>query len=177
TAAEDKTTGLKEETALKWDAGLRYERSLSERWSAFAGYLVESDRYAGYMQKHNTDLGGKYIIAKEEKYDILSEAGYRYVHQNFIVANDQHSHYNGARVYLEGTYKFNDTNSGRLWAEYLPNFETTDDYQTNWEASVSSALSTMFSLKVAYLSKTDHDPVPGAEKTDTTFTTALVAKF
>lgn len=178
TSSESKTTGKNEETARKWDAGVRYERSLSEKWSAFVGHLVESDKYAGYIQRYNTDLGGKYIVAKEEKYDVISEAGYRYVHQNNYGVADENTHYNSARLYLEGNYKFNETNSGKLWAEYLPNFDDSDDYQTNWEASVSSALSSIFSLKVAYLSKTDHKVANSSiEKTDTTLTTALVAKF
>jgi len=177
TAAENATTKKNEETALKWDAGARYERALSTHWSAFAGYLVESDRYAGYMQRHNTDLGGKYIIVKEEKYDVLTEAGYRYVHQNNVNSTNENTHYNSIRTYLEGNYRFNATNSGKLWVEYLPNLDVSKDYLINWEASVSSALSTMFSLKVAYLSKTDNDPVLGKEETDTTLTTALVAKF
>ncbi len=75
TAAENATTGKKEETAFKWDAGLRYERIFSPLWSGFVGYLVESDKYAGYQQKHNTDVGAKYTIAKKENYDVLSEAG------------------------------------------------------------------------------------------------------
>jgi putative salt-induced outer membrane protein len=175
TAAENATTGANEETALKYDAGVRYERAFTDHWSSFVGYLLESDRYAGYMQKHNTDLGGKYIIAKTEKYDLLSEAGYRYVHQNNV--DQSNTHYNSARLYLEGVYRLNATNSAKLWVEHLPNFDVSEDHQTNAEASLSSAINTVFSLKVAYLMKTDNLPVPGAEKTDTTLTTALVAKF
>ena len=177
TSAENKTTGVDEETARRWDAGLRYERTLSERWSAFAGYLVESDKYAGYINRHNSDIGAKDLVAKEENYNVISEAGYRYVHQNNFGSTNENTHYNSVRLYLEGNYQFNATNSGKLWVEYLPNLDVSKDYQYNWEASVSSALSSVFSLKVAYLSKTDNEPVANAEKTDTTLTTALVAKF
>lgn len=183
TSAENATTGADEETALRWDAGTRYECAIDEKWSGFAGYLVESDRYAGFMQRHNSDLGAKYLIEKTEKYDLLSEAGYRYVHQNNVATaaqpnlSDLNTHYSSIRLYLEGVYRFNETNSGKLWIEHLPNLDNSADYQTNFEASVSSALSTMFSLKVAYLYKRDAEPVAGAEDVDTTFTTALVAKF
>jgi putative salt-induced outer membrane protein len=163
------------ETARKWDAGTRAERSFAEKWSGFVGYLLESDKYAGYDQRHNTDFGGKYIILKKENYDLLSEAGYRYVHQNNV--NNSQIHYNAARLYLENNYRFNETNSTKLWAEYIPNFDESKDYQLNWEASVSSALSSIFSLKVAYNQKTDNLPETGKDKTDTTLTTALVAKF
>lgn len=176
TAGENTTTGKTEETARKWDASARYERALSDKWSGFLGYLVESDKYAGYQQKHNTDLGGKYFFAKEEKYDVIGEAGYRYVHQNNM--DSTQDHYSAARAYLEGNYRLNPTNSMKLWVEYIPNFDDSEDYQTNAEASLASTLSTMFSLKVGYLVKTDNKPATAtAKKTDTTLTTALVAKF
>lgn len=169
------TTGQDEETARKWDLGVRTERVLNDKWMGLLGYLVESDKYAGYQQKHNTDVGAKYIVAKEEHYEVLSEAGFRYIHQNN--ADGSQNHANAARIYLEGLYKINPTNSTKIWIEHIPNFEESNDYQTNAEASLSSAINTTFSLKVAYLVKSDNLPEPGKEKTDTTFTTALVAKF
>lgn len=175
TAAENKTTGANEETARKWDVGARYERAIDEKWSAFLAYFLESDKYAGYQQKHNTDVGGKYIIYKNEKQTWVGEAGYRYVHQNNV--NSTQKHGSAARAYLEANYKINETNSAKASVEYVPNFDESKDYQVKSEVSLSSAISTMFSLKVAYESKTDNLPEPGAEKTDTKLTTALVAKF
>jgi putative salt-induced outer membrane protein len=176
TASYLKTATNSTETALKWDAGLRYERALSELWSAFAGHQVESDKYAGYWQRYNTDVGGKYIITKTDKLESLAEAGYRYTHENN--AGDATTHYNSIRTYIEGVYKINETNSAKLFVEYLPNIDEADDYQVNTEASLSSAINTMFSLKVAYLLKYDNVPAATAtERTDKTLTTALVAKF
>lgn len=171
-----KTSTSGTETALKWDGGVRYERLLSEKWSAYIGQNVESDKFAGYMQKYNSDIGGKYQISKTDKWETLAELGYRYVHQNNVGGTN--THYNSIRSYLEALYKINATNSAKLWVEYLPNIDDSDDYQTNAEASLSSAINTIFSLKVAYLVKTDNKPnAVGLEKTDTTLTTALVAKF
>jgi hypothetical protein len=50
------------ETARSWDVSLRFERSLSERWSVFVQQSAESDPYSGYTQRDNTDLGGKYFF-------------------------------------------------------------------------------------------------------------------
>jgi putative salt-induced outer membrane protein len=173
--ASENATGSKNETARKWDLGTRYERSLSEKWSGFVGYKIESDKYAGYQQRHNTDLGAKYIIYQNEKMTWIGEGGYRYLHENQVAGTQTHG--NGARAYTEYIYKFNDTNSAKAAVEYVPSFEESKDYQVNTELSITSVLSTMFSLKVAYETKTDNLPVTGADKTDTKLTTALVAKF
>jgi putative salt-induced outer membrane protein len=173
--SEDLTTGVSSETAFRWDAGLRYERSVSERWSAFVGYLLESDKYAGFMQRHNTDLGGKYAIIKSANFNLVSEAGYRYIQQNNTDGTQPYS--NNGRLYLEAIYQLNASNSAKLWFEYLPNFTTSAAWKANSEASISSAISSIFSLKVAYLTNINNEPVAGKKKTDTTLTTALVAKF
>lgn len=174
-----KTSAGGTETALKWDGGLRYERLLSAKWSAYIGESVESDKFAGYMQKYNSDIGAKYQISKTEKFETLAELGYRYVHQNNLGGTQ--THYNSIRSYLEALYKINVTNSAKVWVEYLPNLDNSDDYQANAEASLSSAINTTFSLKVAYLVKYDNVPAGAAlsagKYTDTTLTTALVAKF
>lgn len=175
TSAENATTGKNEESARRWDAGIRLDRKISDSWSGFLGYTVESDKYAGYQQRHSTDLGAKYNFLKTEKLEMLGEAGYRYVHQNNI--NDTQIHFNSARTYVEAVYKLNATNSAKLWVEYIPNFDDSEDNLLNTEASLTSALSTLFSLKVAYLVKKDNKPEPGREKIDRTITTALVAQF
>ncbi len=173
--AANTTTGVKEETAFKWDAGLRIDHAFNDQWNLFLGYLVESDKYAGFEHRHNSDLGTKYFIAKKDSHESLAELGYRYVHQNNVSTTQDH--YGSARLYLELTYRFSPTTSTKLWGEYIPRLDNSEDYLVNTEASVSSAINTVFSMKFAFLSKTDNLPVPGAKKTDNTTTAALVAKF
>jgi hypothetical protein len=47
------------ESARSWLLGLRYERSLVDHLSGFAGQNVESDVFAGFLQRYNTDVGAK----------------------------------------------------------------------------------------------------------------------
>lgn len=164
------------ESALQWNLGTRYERELAERFSLFAGESVYGDRYAGYLQRYFTDLGGKYYFAKKETWYALGEAGYRFKHENPLKGPKTNEHQ--ARLYAEGWFEWRKGISSKLWAEYLPNFTTSEDWQLNSEASISAMLTEIFSLKTAYLVKYDHLPTGGAAyKTDSTFTTALVAKF
>lgn len=156
--------------------GLRYERELSDRFSLFVGQGFESDKFAGYHLRHSSDIGVKYFIIKEEMFYWLAEAGYRYTNEKL---NDgSHNYINSLRAYTELEKKWNPSVSTKYFLEYLPNIKEGKDYQINTELSVSAALTSIFSIKSAYLLRYDHLPAATATtKTDTLLTTALVAKF
>jgi putative salt-induced outer membrane protein len=164
-------------SAENWMLGLRYERELSPLWSLFVGQSVEGDQFSGFLQRYNTDAGAKYFIIKKEK-DIVwfAEGGYRYTKEHRI--DETHKEFQKGRVYTETEKFWTPTTSTKLWLEYVPNFTESEAWLLNGEASVSAALNTMFSIKTAYLVKYNNLPAAaGAKQTDTTFTTALVAKF
>ncbi len=158
-----------------WNLGLRYERVLSERFSIFLAETVEGNEFAGIRQRYNTDLGAKYFIEKAEALTWFVEAGYRFTQENLLIVSHT-LHY--ARFYTEVERKFNPSVSGKYWIEYLPNLTTTADWLLNSEISLSATLSTLFSVKSAYLVRYDNlVNGPGLARTDTTLTTSLVAKF
>lgn len=164
------------ENARYWNLGLRFDRALNERLGIYVGEMVESDKYAGYNQKYNSDIGARYSIIKETKFIWDAEAGYRYTIENQIIGVRNKLHY--ARGYTEATKQWMDGVSTKLWFEYLANLTIGSDYQMNSELSVSAALNNMFALKSAYLLRYDHLLNPGATaKTDTLLTTSLVATF
>lgn len=171
-----KTSTSGTETARKWDVGVRYERLVSAYWSAYIGQGLESDPFAGFIQRSNTDVGAKYQVAKTDWVESAAELGYRYVDQDNV--GDTFTHYDSIRAYIDALYKINPTNSAKVSLEYLRNLDYAVDYQANAEASLTSAINTIFSLRVGYQVKYDNSPnLPGLDRTDTTLTTALVAKF
>lgn len=164
------------ENARYWSSGLRYDLAVSHRLGFFIGELVESDKYAGFKQKYNTDIGAKYALVKELKFTWDAELGYRYTKENQLTG--QKNNLNYIRAYTETVKTWAEGVSTKLWFEYLPNLTIASDYQMNSELSVSAALNNVFAIKTGYLLRYDHLPNPGAHaKTDTLLTTALVAKF
>jgi len=120
-------------------------------------------------------LGGKYTIVRNDDLTWFAEAGYRHTKENLLLSSRTQQY---ARAYSEVEAKLNPTVSAKYWLEYLPNFTDSDNWQLNTEASLSAALSSVFSLKSAYLLKYDNQiNSVGLAKTDKTFTTSLVAKF
>lgn len=164
------------ETARYLMTGLRYEKIVSSRLGFFAGETFEKDKFAKIDKRFITDLGAKYRFIDTEFTKFFSELGYRYMHEDRLDQTQSFSNF--GRVYTEWEHKWNPSFSTKYWAEYLPNFTENKDWLFNSEISVSAMLNSIFSLKTGVLLRYDHSPAPGVKyKTDTLFSTALVAKF
>ena len=171
-----KTTAKDVTSARNWDLGLRYERYLFSGISVYLGQNVESDVFAGYIQRYNTDVGGKYSILKSEDYSWNAEAGYRFSSQNANDGTQVSSHF--LRLYTEASRSWTKNFSAKYWLEFLPNLTDSSGYRINTELSISSILTSVFSIKSAYGIRFNNTPPDGAaNKTDSAFTTSLVAKF
>lgn len=164
------------ESARYFMGGLRYERELSNHFGLFVGETFEKDKFAGIDKRLITDAGGRYRFIESETTKLFSELGYRYMHEERL--DDTFAFSNYGRAYSEWEHKWNTNFSTKYWAEYLPNISDNKDWQFNSELSMSAVLNSIFSLKSGILLRYDHFPAPGIQyKTDTLFTTALVAKF
>lgn len=165
-----------EETARYLMGGLRYEKQLSNHFGLFIGEMFEKDKFAGIEKRLSTDIGARYRFIESDTTKLFSELGYRYLHEERIDGSFAFSNY--GRVYTEWEHKWNTSFSTKYWAEYLPNITDEKDWQLNTELSLSAVLNSTFSLKSGLLLRYDHFPAPGIiYKTDTLFTTSLVAKF
>jgi putative salt-induced outer membrane protein len=175
-----KTSGV--ETAKKWDLGVRYDRAITEKLSAFLGYQIDSSPFAGTYLRHTIDLGARYSLIKNQETEIATEVGYRPTAETFTLDNGKTK--NGSltshmsRAYVEWKQNWNKSITSKLWAEYLQSYTNTKDYRFSLEPSISVILSEIFSVKVAYLLNYRNVPaVAGKKQTDGLYTTSLVAKF
>ncbi len=159
----------------KWDAELKLERELSNRFSTFVAQGAESDKESGIDRRYNSDIGGKYYIARSEGYYTFAELGYRYSTEEYVAAIANES-FDIVRAYIESQKSWSPTLSSKFWIEYLPKLNDSDDFNINSELSVQARLDNVFSVKTAYLVKFDNIPA-AIYKTDTLFSTALIAKF
>lgn len=164
------------ETARYFMSGLRYEKQVSNHFGLFLGETFEKDKFAGIDERLMTDLGGRYRFIESDVTKFFAELGYRYMDEERLDDSTAFSNY--GRAYSEWEEKWNSNFSTKYWAEYLPNISDAKDWQFNTELSFSAVMTSIFSLKSGVLLRYDHFPAPGIlYKTDTLFTTALVAKF
>ena len=181
----DSTGKVIDALSKSWTAGIRYERVITkDQFSAFIQHMAEADPYNGiFVQRNSTDIGAKYSIIKSETLNWFAELGYRYSDifkgrrvVNNVAKEDTYST-NYIRGYTEVNDKFNANVSGKLSFEYLQDTKESDQSLWNAEASLSVVMTSMFSLKTAYLNK-HNQGTPSPEKKDTaTWTTALVANY
>lgn len=178
TATQAAGAANKSETALNWEAGLRYERVLTKKLNGFIQHKAEADPYNGiFTQRDSTDLGAKYLITQSETTVFLTEIGVRHSTQipDFVDSKGEAKNSTTAgRLYLEVSNKFNEATAGKIWIEHVPNFAESDFNYTKAEASLSVAMNSTLSLKTAY--EIYHREV-GPKKDTSTWTTALVARY
>jgi putative salt-induced outer membrane protein len=173
--ATDNTTGT-ETNFERWDAMVRLDYQLSDPLGIFVAQGAESDKASGIYRRYNSDVGSKYYFLKREDAYLLGELGYRYTHEEYTESGSDE--FNFIRAYLETEKKWTPTFSTKLWVEYLPNLDRGTDYHVNGEASVNAAINNVFSIKTAYLAKyTNEPPPPAIHRTDSLFSTSLIAKF
>ena len=164
-------------SARNWDVNGRYEIELAPRFYLLMGEVIEGNRFVGIKTRYNSDLGLKYYFIQNDLKLFFSEAGYRYAIEDRD-SPEPNTYDNKGRLYTEYSQKTSETVQYRLWLEYVPNFTMGSDYLINGEASVTSILSSTFSLKVAYNGMYDNLPASSSFKSyDYAFSTSIVAKF
>lgn len=164
------------ETAKRWSLATRYDRLFRGFGSAFIGETFESNRYAGFSHRFNSDLGASWNAYRSSLIDLIAEGGYRNSREKETGSDDFETE-NKGRIKLESILK-SKTFKLTLWVEYLPNFTNADNWQANSELSIRYVLNDLISLKTSYLVLYDHKPNDASlEETDTTLATSLVASF
>lgn len=164
------------ESAENWLLQLRYEHAYTDHLSGFLAQGVEGDKFAGILQRYNSDVGAKYFFyAVEGVGTWFGEAGYRFTREHTPGRWDS---LHKGRIYTEGKKYWGESVSTKLWVEYIPTLSRFRNWLLNTELSVESDLSTVLSLKTAVLLRYNNTPPKDTtQAADTTFTTALVAKF
>lgn len=167
------------ETAKAWEAGLRYEHIfLKDILSGFVQHKAEHDPYNGvFTQRDSEDIGVKYVIMTNDTFNWFVEVGYRYSTVLGAPGKPEKEGINYARLYTEANYKFSETGSTKLWVEHLPNMTHSSEALTNAEFSASVLMTSIFSLKTAYLWNHNEGALSPLKKDSSTWTTALVAKY
>lgn len=164
-------------SARNWDANGKYERELTNRFSLVIGEVIEGNQFIGIKARYNSDLGLKYYYLKTDSKNFFSELSYRYTIEDRY-SPIPNAYDNKGRFYNELDHKFSETVSYKFWLEYVPNFTVGGDYLLNGEASLTSILNSLFSLKIAYKGMYDNLPAtPQLRNYDYMTTTSIVAKF
>lgn len=165
-------------TAKSWEGSLRYDRALSERISVFTSYLWESNRFAGLLQRETAELGLSYKLKDSDALKWVAELGYSY-RQIDVADSDANIYSPGVTLGSEIKWTEREGVTYALRALYRHDLDSdVENHTVEAEPSLSTVLTDIFSLKLAYLVKSQaRIAAPATEHTDITFTTNLVANF
>ena len=164
------------EVARNWDISAKVSRDIDKVLKGFLGAQIEGDRFAGYTERNNLDIGfvWKHIDTDIEKF--RSELSFRQTNELTLDGNINKD--SKVRLYTQYEDKLNENVRYKFWVEYLPNFTTPNDYMLNFEPSMQVTLSSIFSLKLSYKGMYDNQPAISTRKYfDAFYSTSLIAKF
>lgn len=159
-----------------WRAGLRGDRTISERLSLFVLSEFDRNTFAGIGSRYAESVGlaAKLIRGTRDKLD--AELGVGYVWQN-ADGGGLDQEFGAGRAALMYRHALNAKATFAQSIEFLPNLKTSDDLRINAETSLTAPLSAAIAMKAGYIIRYDGLPEPGFEKSDRILTTGLQVTF
>lgn len=164
-----------EESANLLAIGVRGDWKPHGRLSVYSLVSYDRNRFADIGRRFEEGAGLGYALIDRPRHRLTTELGSQFVQQrNLEKVSDSFLAGRAAELYRY-TLKENTYVEERF--EFLPNFETSEDYRMNGEANVVAPLSRHLSLKLGYVVRFDNLPEPNIKKTDRFFTSGLQIAF
>lgn len=164
-----------EETANLIAAGLRGDWKPPGRLSVYALVNYDRNRFAGISRRFEEGAGLAYALIDRLPHRLTTELGSQFVQQrNLERMSDSFLAGRAAELYR---YTFRENTYFEERVEYLPNFETSEDYRVNGEANLVAPLSRRLALKFGYVVRFDNLPELGLKKTDRYLTSGVQVAF
>jgi len=162
-------------TAEQYYAGERLQHKVDDRDYGFERYRWDKNRFAGIANRHDFSLGAGRELWKTAKDLLTGEGGPGYVNEERV--NDKRRSFASARAYAKYTHEFSAAAKFGQDAEYVQSLKDKRDNRFGTVTDLTTALSSVFSLKTSFTWKHVSQPPPGAVKDDTITAVALIANF
>jgi putative salt-induced outer membrane protein YdiY len=163
----------------------RYDRFLGQGFALFMSLSGRNDRFQGLVVRTNFDPGLSYYFVDKDKQQLWTEVGYDYqwdvrrydaiakAAETGVVLNKTESRHS-ARLFLGYEGSINELVGITTGLEYLQSVQDSKYWRFNWDAGVTSNLSSKFSLSLTFNLRYDNTPLPGIKNTDTITAANLV---
>ncbi len=174
-----------EATVENYQARVRYDRFLSERWALFAAESFRRDRFQGLGLRMNFDPGVAFYLLTAPQHRLWAEGGYDLQYDIRLaeaieaaaeagteVTTTEVRH--AARLFAGYDNSLNEHVTFYTGLEYLQAFADTKNWRLNWETSLTSSLSDSFSLATSFNLRYDNNPLPEVGRLDTISAVSLV---
>jgi putative salt-induced outer membrane protein len=173
-----------EPTVENYQGKIRYDHFVFQSLAVFLSFSARRDRFQGLDLRMNVDPGLAYYFIDEASHQLWGELGYDLQHdvrserailvalaEGVAVEKTETRH--NLRAFVGYDNKLNEAVTFRTGLEYLQGLspfrdEATDDvnWRLNWDAGISAAIATRFSMATTLGVRYDNNPLPGVRKTD-----------
>lgn len=164
-----------EESANLLAIGVRGDWKPAGRLSVYALVNYDRNRFADIGRRFEEGAGLGYLLIDRPHHRLTTELGSQFVQQRNLARVSDEFLAGRAAEFYRYTLKENTYIEQRV--EFLPNFETSEDYRINGEASVVAPLSRRIGIKIGYVVRFDNLPEPDVKKTDRFLTSGIQIAF
>ena len=164
-----------EESANLIATRLRGDWTPPGRLSVYTFVSYDRNRFAGVSRRFEEGAGLAYRLIEQASHLLTTELGSQFVQQRST--EDISDEFLAGRAAAIYRFTFRENSYFDARTEYLPNFETSEDYRMNVDLALVAPLSRRLGIKLGYVVRFDNLPQPGAEKTDRFFTTGLQVAY
>jgi putative salt-induced outer membrane protein len=165
---------------------LRYDRYLTNRFSAFLIGTGRHDRFQGLDFRLNVDPGVNYLFYVTDATKLWGELGYdfqydvrrddaRVLPDGSLLPKTNVDH--SSRVYVGYKHAFNKEVTLATGVEYLQSFVESTSYRINYDALFAANVGGGLALGLGFSARYDHNPLPGKNDLDTATTVSLIYSY
>ena len=152
----------------------RAERTINPRLSAYGQYAYLRDIFAGIEHRNTLEVGLSYLLIGREPHELRVDGGLGFESELRESAEDANSA--AAMSGLAYRWRISETSEFSEELRFTFPFANAGEWKFDQVASLTAAITSLLSLRVANTIRYAHEPVPGFERTDTITSVALVMK-
>jgi putative salt-induced outer membrane protein len=168
-----KTNGASSANLLR--AAVRGDHMFIGKVGLFLGSSYERNRFAGFTRHTDQIAGISAQVLSMPRDTLRLDGGGVYTNESRVDGTSKS--FPAGRAGMAFKHSFGGSSSFTQAAEYVPNFEDTEQYRVNTESIISAKMTTHLGLKLAYLLHYDSKPATGFGKSDRILTTGLQVTY
>jgi putative salt-induced outer membrane protein YdiY len=145
-----------ETTAEEYFTAGRFRQRIVKNVYAYTVGSWYRNELAGIRNRAGVSLGVGYLFFETDKHFLSAELGGDWTNEEQLQLTRD---WFGAQAILDYAYTFTETTTFDWDLAVLPNLEDTEDLRVNTVLALTSAISSVFALKVSYTVLFDNQPV------------------
>ena len=162
-------------TAERYLGMLRAKRTLTPMLGLTSGIKLERDRFAGLDARSILDAGLSWALVHHPEWTLDGLTSLAWLHESRTAVSSVNDPIGVLQLLSRIPFGTSGDTTQRF--TYYPDFKTTSAYRSEAEITAQAAMNAHLALKIGYLLRYSHDPVPGFKKTDNTTTASVVLRW